>query len=77
MTPHTNPFSHLQGSLIRVTSHGTYFKSKGILERQFTALLVKTQLSSTRSEEGFNSLFLYNGSLYEFNLYHNEVSPLP
>jgi hypothetical protein len=77
MTPQANPFSHLQGSLIRVTPSGSYFKSKGILEPQFTALLVKTPLSSTRAEEGFNSLFLYNGSLYEFNLYHNEVSALP
>jgi hypothetical protein len=75
----SNPFAHLQGSLIRVTPRRmmqSFFISVGIKESQFTALLVET---SSRSPNGgeFKSRFLYMGSLYEIYLYPSEVSAIP
>jgi hypothetical protein len=72
----TNPFTHLQGSLIRVKPEAEeYFFKRGIQESAFTALLVETSPRST-SGGSFKSLFLYRGSLYEFYLYPSEVSAL-
>jgi hypothetical protein len=83
MKHHKNPFAHLKGSLIRVTPaphfggpDGSFYYAKGIFESSFIALLVETSPLSKKGEQGFNSLFLYNGSMHKFYLYPSEVSAL-
>jgi hypothetical protein len=75
MTLLTNPFAHLQGSLIRVTPRGWRFdfKKDGIEESPFTALLVRAP-NKPGSTGSFKTCIFYKGSLYEFYIYPDEVS---
>ena len=81
-----NPFTHLKGSLVRVIPlrWRNDFKSLGIAQASFTALLVNTtEVQMTVSDEEspsgtvtfYDSCILYEGTLYKVSLLKEEIYP--
>jgi hypothetical protein len=79
----SNPFTHLQGSLVTIRPRNSRadFRDRGLFESSFTALIVNAGATNSFlplvEARCFLTHIFYNGSLYEFYLYPDEVSAIP